>query len=88
VTRRKGEITERQIKRQWPHHVALPADALRGAVNSIAIYAFAKELGGAPMPYHLQRDGRDLRVFCFATREAAQTFAERFGGERFVPPGG
>jgi hypothetical protein len=27
---RKGEIGLRQIKRDWPHHVALPAKALRG----------------------------------------------------------
>lgn len=23
MIRRKGELTERQIKRDWPHHVAL-----------------------------------------------------------------
>jgi hypothetical protein len=27
---RRGEITESQILRKWPHHVALPAEALRG----------------------------------------------------------
>jgi hypothetical protein len=78
---RKGEITERQIRRDWPHHVALPAEALRGTANSMPKYVLAKELEAAPMPYHLQRDGREFVVFCFVTAEAAQAFAERFGGE-------
>jgi hypothetical protein len=63
MTRRKGELTERQIKRDWPHHVALPAEALRGVANSTAIHGLVKELSGA------------------------QGFAERFRGERLVPPG-
>jgi hypothetical protein len=61
--------------------VALPAEVLRGAVNSMPIHAAAKELAGALPPLHMRRDGRDMVVFCFATAEAAQTFHERFGGE-------
>jgi hypothetical protein len=86
MTRRKGELTERQIKREWPHHVALPAEALRGVVNSMAIHGLVKELAGAPMPYHLKRGGQDLRVFCFKTAEEALAFAERFGGELLALP--
>lgn len=87
MTRRKGEITDRRIRRDWPHHVALPVEALRGAANSMPIYDRVKELGGAPMPYHLVRDGRDYRVFCFKTAEDAQAFADRFGGERLPSAG-
>jgi hypothetical protein len=54
----------------------MPAEALRGSVNG-----HAKDLAGALSPYHLSRGGRDLRVFCFATAEAARAFHERFGGE-------
>ncbi len=61
--------------------MALLAENLRGAENSTPIYALAKELAGEPRRYRLERDGRELVVFCFATAEAAQTFAERFGAE-------
>ena len=76
MTRRKSETTRSLLNRNYPHHVAMPAEALRGSVNG-----HAKDLGGALSPYHLSRGGRDLRVFCFATAEAAQAFHERFGGE-------
>jgi hypothetical protein len=78
---RKGEIGIRQIKRDWPHHVALPAEALRGPANSVPKYVIAKELEAAPMPYHLSRDNQDFVFFCFPTAEAAQAFQARFGGE-------
>jgi hypothetical protein len=75
-----GRVTISQIKRGWPHHVALPAEAMRGATN-MPMYVLAKGLGGAPRPYRMERDNRHYVVFCFATAEAARTFAERFGGE-------
>jgi hypothetical protein len=81
MSRRKGEIIRTVLSRYWPHHVALPVEALRGAANSMPIYALAKELAGEPRRYGLERDGRNYIVFCFATAEDAQTFAERFGGE-------
>jgi hypothetical protein len=44
MTRRKGEITLPDIKRHWPHHVALPADKVRGVVNSQIVWSFAETL--------------------------------------------
>jgi hypothetical protein len=76
----KCRVTISQIKRDWPHHVALPAEVVRGVTN-MPMYVLAKELGGAPRPYRRERDGREVVVFCFTTAEAAQAFAERFGGE-------
>ncbi len=82
MTRRKGEITLPEIKRKWPHHVALPADKVRGVKNSQIIWGFAETLSAAPRPYSLRRDDGEFVVFCFAKPEDAEVFRERFGGER------
>jgi hypothetical protein len=82
MTQRKGEITLPEIKRKWPHHVALSADKV-GLANSELVWTFARELSAAPRPYTVRNDGDDdLVVFCFNSPEDAQAFAERFGGER------
>jgi len=82
MTRRKGEIMLPEIKRHWPHHVALSADKVRGVMNSKIVWSFAETLSAAPRPYAVHHDDGDFVVFCFATSEDAATFAERFGGER------
>jgi len=82
MTRRKGEVTVPEIKRKWPHHVALSADKVRGVMNSQVVWSFARTLSAAPRPYALRRDDGDFVVFCFVKPEDAQAFAEQFGGER------
>jgi hypothetical protein len=83
MRQRKGEVTLPEIKRNWPHHVALAADKVRGARNS-EIVCFAQTLSAWPRPYSLRCDDGEFVVFCFAMPEDADVFNERFDGERLL----
>jgi hypothetical protein len=41
---RKGEVTRAHLQCQWPHHVVLSADKVRGFKNSETVRGFANVL--------------------------------------------
>jgi hypothetical protein len=82
VTRRRGQVTRAQLRQWWPHHVVLSADRVKGLRNSTTVHDFANSLSVAPRTYWLRRNDAEFVVFCFTRPEDAETFCERFGGER------
>lgn len=87
--RRKGELSQAEITRRWPHHVALQqlADHAAQYTRNIAIDAFLVEAGNAVAPrgYSILHQDTWFEVRCFASAETAAGFIQRFGGRPFDP---
>jgi hypothetical protein len=81
---RKGELTRVKINRDWPHQVALPEAATIGASYSV-VHDFCKVLSIYPRGYSFRRGDRSFNVFCFAERDHAESFRDRFDGELIDP---
>lgn len=84
MARRKGELSNSELDRKWPHQVALAAEQVNGR-NYPVLHAFCRELSVAPRGHSVNRDSIPYVVFCFADPAHADAFKKRFGGEPFDP---
>ena len=55
MTRRKSEIACGDLKRKWPHHVALPAEEVWDPINREVIFCAAGVLSATPLTCSLRR---------------------------------
>ena len=85
MSKRKGELTSAGIDLRWPHQVALLTSLTQGVDRQAIIADFCAPLSKAPRGHFVQFQDQQYFVHCFATREDAQTFMDRFGGEWFDP---
>jgi hypothetical protein len=81
---RKGELHKGRIDREWPHQVALRADAASGANFSI-VDGFSRKLSRCERGHSFIRDGHDYVVYCFSVKADAELFRDRFDGEMIDP---
>jgi hypothetical protein len=79
---RKGEITRGDLKRKWPHRVALPGRKGADLTNSEVMFCAVGALSATPLTCSLRRDDSDFAMVCFVKPGDADPFAKRFGGER------
>jgi len=80
VLNRRGERSKHIIDRDWSHQIALPAHRGTGG-NYVTIRLFCQGLSLSDRSHSFRRDDVDMAVFCFAVREHAEQFQERFGDE-------
>ena len=77
---RKGELSPKAIDTGWPHQVALPAEDASGG-HHVTTHDFCRGLSLCHRGHAFRRNDCDYVVFCFADRDHAELFQERFGGE-------
>jgi len=86
--KRKGEITSRQVDRDFPHQIEMriPDGGFGAALHGLQ--ALCSGLGGrSRLVGRLRRIelGDDAVRWCFKAPEDAATFRARFGGENLPP---
>ena len=80
MVKRKGELSQRTIEREWPFQVAVTAETCLGG-GYVTTHYFCDSLSLCPRHGYFRRDDRDYVVFCFAEAEHAELFRARFNGE-------
>jgi hypothetical protein len=83
--RYKGQITPRQIDRDYPRQVeiAIPEGGLGTLLNAMHDFCRGADFRTRGIGVKRLETGRDGVRFCFKAPELAEAFQARFGGERF-----
>jgi hypothetical protein len=84
MVHRKGELSKSAIDNGWPHQVALEARFVTGD-QYFKLHHFCEGLSLCQRGHFFYRDTVGFNVFCFAEREHAEQFRNKFGGEIIDP---
>jgi hypothetical protein len=82
MSRRKGELSNAGIDRQWPHQVALKAPLGKRLPE---ILEFCRRRDAAPRQPSFRRGDEDWVCIAFKDEADAQEFLSRFGGHPMDP---
>lgn len=83
--RRKGELSNGTINREFPHHVMVLASAVAGNAGGARLDAALQGLSVCGRHHSVFKDDQWHTVFCFSDKTHTGLFRERFGGEVFDP---
>ena len=83
--RRKGELSNSTIDREFPHQVMVLASAVAGSEGGQKLEAALQGLSVCDRRHSVFKDDQWHTVFCFSDKTHADLFRERFGGEPFDP---
>jgi hypothetical protein len=80
MTYARGQASRSLLNREYPHHVLVPADAMRGRLQD-EVHTF-HDNRSVPMKTHtIRQDDEWYVVFCFADLQTAKEFQLLFGGK-------
>jgi hypothetical protein len=84
MAKRKGELTNAQVDRDYPHQVIILAREVCGPQGGITAL-FMANANVAPRTHSVREDNEWYTIYCFADESHADQFIALFGGERFDP---
>ena len=86
MSRSRGALTKTMVDRNFPHQVMLRNDA-KFRKHLWAVSGQAAKLGASPLGHHFYFDeeGDYYSVYCFLSRDNAETFLKAWSGEWISP---
>jgi hypothetical protein len=86
MSRYKGVTSKATIRREFPHDVVVPWEAVGG--NKIPLVDIFFAQAGQPKHHsRLRKDDAEFYIYHFADAQTARSFQAMFGGEIIKPSG-